>query len=95
MKERELREHADCDYCTRPIGACGLPGFHVVEVKSYSLDLAALQRQQGLGMMIPPALAMVMGPDEELAKEFQSVKTTMCWKCWTEKMPEPVQEATT
>ena len=88
MKERELRENADCDYCNKPIGTSGIPAFHTVEVVSYRLDQAALQRQQGFGMMIGAPLAMAMGADEDLAVEFERSKSTMCWTCWAEKLPE-------
>ena len=81
MKERELREHAKCNYCNRLLGESQVPGFHVVEVKSYSLEVAEIKRQTALGMC--------MGPDRDLAKEVYATKTTMCWPCWAEKMPEP------
>ena len=81
MKERELREHAKCNYCNRLLGYSQVPGFDVVEVKSYSLEVAEIKRQTALGMC--------MGPDRDLAKEVYATKTTMCWPCWAEKMPEP------
>ena len=88
MKERELREHAECDYCGNKIGECGILGFFTVEVVMYGIEEKALRRQAGLGMMLTPAVAMVMGPDEDMATERQRTKTTMCWSCWNEKMPE-------
>lgn len=93
MKERELREHADCDYCQKPIGHCGIPAFYTVELKQYSLDAGALQRQTGLAMhMGSAALAMVMGADEDMANETMCEKLTMCWNCWAEKFPQPEPE---
>lgn len=89
MKEKQLREHADCDYCGKPIGHTGVPGFAVLEVKSYVLDKPACERQNALGQMIPPALAMVMGPDEDLANCVQMDTTTACWFCWAELLPQP------
>jgi hypothetical protein len=90
MKEKELRQHAICNYCALPIG---IPTFHTVEVKSYVLNFQVMQRQQGLGMMIGGALAMVMGPDEDLALETEHKKLTMCAECFALQMPEPKAEA--
>lgn len=85
MREKELREHAECDYCGEAIGEAmnerGVPGFHVIECKTYSLDLAACQRQNGLGQMIGGALAMAMGGEGDLANEVYSEKSTMCMNC--------------
>ena len=82
MKEKELRERATCSMCGQKIGASGLPMFWTVEIKQYVIDLAAAQRQQGLGLMLGGALAMHMGPDEELAKEMGEPATlTVCAHC--------------
>ena len=82
MKEKELREHAICSMCGQKIGASGLPTFWTVAIKRYVIDLAAAQRQQGLGLMIGGALAMHMGPDEDLAKDIGEPATlTVCANC--------------
>ena len=91
MKERELREHAECDFCGEKIGACRVPGFFTVEVVMYGLEPEALQRNAGLAMMIGAPLAMHMGPDEDLATERLRTKKTMCFKCHGELMPEPLE----
>jgi hypothetical protein len=82
MKERELRERCTCAMCGKKIGATGLPMFWTVEIKRYVIDLAAAQRQQALGLMLGGALAMHMGPDEDMAKEFGEPATlTVCAHC--------------
>jgi hypothetical protein len=82
MKERELRDRAICSMCGNKIGAAVLPMFWTVEVKQYVIDLAAAQRQQGLGLMLGGALAMHMGPDEDLAKEVRKpADLTICANC--------------
>ena len=88
MKEKQLRNHAECNYCGRKIGECGIPAFFVLESKLYAIDLHATTRQTGLGMQLNPLLAMHMGPDEDLAIEKQKEKTTMCFNCGTELLPE-------
>lgn len=62
MKEKELREHADCSICGKPIGNSGLPLFWKVTVERFGLNVDAVKRQQGLGMMLGAHIAMVMGP---------------------------------
>lgn len=80
MKEKELREHANCSRCSKPIGNAGLM-FQVVTTKTYLIDVVAAHRQTGLGMQIGGALAMVMGPDEDLAEEVSSNQETVCQNC--------------
>lgn len=81
MKEKELREHAKCGLCPKKIGDSGMPLFYTVTLNTYGLNLAATQRQQGLGLMLGAQLAQVMGPDEELAEEMNSTTTTICFDC--------------
>ena len=88
MKEKELRSYATCGYCHKLIGEASIPAFAVVEVTTYHIDLAATQRQQGLGLMVGAPLAMVMGTDEDLAQPVDSFKVSMCWSCM-DKLPEP------
>lgn len=80
MKEKELREAAICGICGDPIGKSGLPMFLRVTVKRYGLEHAALQRQQGLTMMLggEAALASVMGPDQDLATLLDERTITVC-----------------
>lgn len=67
MKEPELRRRATCSRCQHPIGAAGIPVFAVVRHQEYIINIAAVQRQQGLGMMLGGTIAMHMGPDEDMA----------------------------
>lgn len=86
MKEKELRECSTCAMCNMPIGASGLPIFWRVTVERFGLDMAALQRQQGLAMMLGGngGLAMLMGPDEDLATPIMGpMKLTICEGCCT------------
>ena len=81
MKEDELRKVAECGICHKKIGASGLPLFWRVRLERYGLNTEACSRQQGLGMMISPAIARVMGPDENLADKIDSVEITVCETC--------------
>ena len=82
MKEPELRRRAICSRCEHPIGAAGSPLFAVLRQQDYILDLAAIQRQTGLGMMIGGALAMHMGPDEDMASPApDEADMTLCALC--------------
>lgn len=66
MKEKDLRP---CDICRKPLGHSGVPLFYRVRIEIMGLDLGAIRRQIGLGMMIGnAAIARVMGPDEDMAK---------------------------
>lgn len=87
MKERELRTHATCTNCGNKIGAAMLPMFVKVTIEEFVLDPAACGRQHGLGMMIGAPLAMLMGPDEDLAKPLgKPVVATLCANCRMEEV---------
>ena len=82
MKEPELRRRAACSRCQHPIGAAGSPLFAVLRQQDYILDLNAIQRQTGLGMMIGGALAMHMGPDADMAYPApDEADLTLCALC--------------
>lgn len=83
MREKELREAAICVVCRKPFGASGIPLFYRVRVQRFGVDVPAVQRQAGLEMQLggAVALAQVMGPNEELAKELTSVEFTVCEPC--------------
>ena len=84
MKERELREHAKCDVCQKKLGETGLPIFWVVTAERHGLDVNAIQRQQGLTMMMNgnAAIAAAMGPDEEMTVQLMPpTKVTVCEIC--------------
>ena len=85
MKEKELREASVCGMCGNKIGAAGVPLFYRVKIQRFALNLSALQRQQGLGMMVGAQLAQVLGPNEELAEPLMdALEFTICEACCTE-----------
>jgi hypothetical protein len=82
MKEAELRQHTTCSLCSKPIGQTRLPLFWKVTVERFGIDMQAVQRQHGLGLMIGAPLAAVMGPDETMAKPVMDPKVlTVCETC--------------
>lgn len=84
MKEAELRKHTTCALCGNKVMASGLPLFWRVTVERFGIDMHALQRQQGLTMMLGgnAAIAAAMGPDEELAVPIGDTATlTVCETC--------------
>jgi len=82
VREEELREKGNCGICGKGIGASGII-FYRLRLEQYVVNMGALQRQQGLTMMMGghALLAQVMGPDEEMAKEMQTGEMTVCADC--------------
>lgn len=94
MKEAELRKHAKCTLCNRGIGhRGGLPLFWRVTIERFGVDLNAAKRLDGLAAMLgSPALASVMGPNEDLAKPVMDPAVlTVCESCAVETF-RPVAE---
>lgn len=89
MKADQLLKHAKCSVCGNGIGTGQTLFFWVITVERHGLDLAAIQRHDGLGMMMGShALARVMGPDEDLTKPvMKPSKLTICETCMLEKFP--------
>ena len=83
MKEKELREHAICSRCKKPIGHTGLPLFWTLRVERFGIKSQAIHRQDGLAAFLGnSALASVMGPDEDLAESIlDPVELTLCEEC--------------
>jgi hypothetical protein len=82
MKEKELREHAECTACKQKIGHTGLPMFWTGKLTRHMVDMGALRRQAGLAMaMGSAALAGVMGPDEDMSKPVSEYEITLCEEC--------------
>ncbi len=84
MREKELRERATCAACGRKIGHAGTLTFWTVKIERHGLKHDALERQQGLAMMLggSGALASVMGPDEEMTTPMmEPVTATICDPC--------------
>ena len=62
--------------------------FWTVKIARYGLKLDALQRQQGLTMMLGghAELAQIMGTDEEMTSPLlDEVEITVCETCATER----------
>lgn len=87
MRESELRQHATCCACKKPIGSSGLPLFWTVKVCRYGIDAQAVTRQQGLAMHLGNAvLAHHMGPDEIMANPvMEEVSLSFCEPCALEQ----------
>ena len=87
MKEKELREAANCALCKKPIGHTGIPLFWRVRFQRYGVKIDAVKRQQGLTMMLGGhgLLAQVMGPDEDMAEKMFENEITVCETCATEE----------
>lgn len=85
MNEAELRKHSTCSLCRQPIGRSGLPLFWTVRIERYGIDLTAVRRQDGFAAFLgSPALAAVMGPDEQMAQKLMDpVNLTVCETCST------------
>jgi len=82
MKEKELREHAECSLCKNKIGESGIPMFWTVKIERHGINLQATRRQHGLGMHMGAELAMIMGPDEELTMPMMKpIVLTVCEEC--------------
>lgn len=90
MKEKELRKLANCHICGEPIGRGLIPMFSRFTIERFILDGKALQRKAGLEMVVgSPALAMVMGPDEDLAKSIsKKIVGSICAGC----IGEPIEQ---
>ena len=84
MREAELREVCTCAHCGKKIGETGLPLFYRVTIERHGIDLKAVQRQQGLTMMLGgnAAIAQAMGADEHLTIRLVDPFTvTVCEPC--------------
>ena len=86
MKERELRKIAKCGICGKKIGESGLPFFFRLKVEQFVIDTDAFKRQVSLGKMTSPAVAMVMGKDDDLAVSVDVKEMTVCANCATENI---------
>ena len=67
----------------------GLPLFWTLAVQRFGIDMQAVQRQHGLELMLgSPALAAVMGTDEDLAKPLMDkVDVILCEECIETRIP--------
>ena len=84
MKEKELRKHAICSQCGKPIGHTGLPLFWTLEIDRHGIKLDAVKRQDGLTALLGghAGIAQVMGTDEEMTEKMMDTKRiTLCETC--------------
>jgi len=86
VKEDKLREVSECNICHNQIGSTGIPLFWRIRCERYGLKAEAIKRQQGLGMMISPELAMIMGPNEDMADKISSREITVCENCASKEL---------
>jgi len=78
MKQSEIK---NCHCCGKGVGHTGHPMFFKIELTRMILDAGAIQRQAGLEMRIGGPLALVMGPNEDIAKELPVEKRLLCMDC--------------
>ena len=87
MKEKDLRKYATCSMCGNKIGATRVPIFWRVKIERHGVKLDAVERQQGLTMMLGghAGLAMVMGSDEEMTMPLiENHVLSICENCATQ-----------
>lgn len=86
MRQAELRAAAQCGRCSRKFGEAGLPMFWRLTIERHGVMLDAMERARALEVLVgSPAIAAVMGPDEELtATLLPPVTITVCEKCAVE-----------
>lgn len=87
MKEMELRKHATCSMCSKPIGHSRAPMFYRVTIEQFVLDKAAISRHAGLTNLLGgnAFIAHHMGPNEDLANFSASATITICMTCALER----------
>ncbi len=83
MKEDELRANAVCSICKNKIGQAMLPSFWTLDVERHMLNLDALERQQGLTMMLGghAGLAGALGPNEDMTRSVLKKHLSVCERC--------------
>lgn len=83
MKEKELRDHVFCDLCGENWTEKGNTMFATLTIKTHNVNLQTVMRQKGLTMQLGghAALAAVMGPDEDMTIDLNTVEKTICFDC--------------
>lgn len=71
-----------CAACGRGLAKGGLVVYRV-QIERFVLDPQVIQRQAGLEMQIGVPLAVVMGPDEDLARHLDTQRVLVCGECVT------------
>jgi hypothetical protein len=84
MKEKDLRKYHKCDNCGRKIGQTMLPILWRVSLVQHGLEAGAIQRQQGLAMMMGGngLMANIMGPDEDMTQVINEAELMICQECF-------------
>lgn len=93
LKEKELRELAQCRVCEKKIGELPVPIIWKITAENHGVDLRAVSRQNGLAMMMGgnAALAQAMGPDEDMTVPMHEETCMICGQCLLERLPEIFQ----
>lgn len=77
------RDFTPCLRCGKGVMHAGAPVFYRVRIEQFVIDPAAVNRTAGLEMMLGGnvAIAMAMGPDEDLAKRLSETTGLLCLDC--------------
>jgi len=94
MREKELREFCTCSVCNEKIGQKKLPVLWKLKAERHGIKFDAIQRQQGLTMMLGghAAIAAAMSPNEPMTIGLSSKTIMVCDECMLERMPELFRE---
>ena len=81
--ESNVNGPAECVLCEKKLGQTGSPLFWRIKLEQHGLKLDALQRQQGLGMMLGGhgKLAEIMGPNDDMTQIVSERTVTVCQPC--------------
>jgi hypothetical protein len=92
VKELELRKHANCTACSKPVMHTGLPLFWRVTVERFGVNLTNTNRQDGLAQYLGNTrLAQIMGPDLDMAARLIGPRVvTLCDACATRPDVPPI-----
>ena len=84
MKKQELKK---CGICNKGVMHNGSFIFYKISLQRFIINAKAVQRQHGLEMMLgSPALANILGPDEDIAKPLSEKATALiCDSCAMEQ----------
>lgn len=84
MNEQELRAVATCGLCRKKVLHTGLPLFWRVRIERHGIKMDAVRRQAGMEQLMngSVALAMVMGPNEDMTMPvMEPLEFTVCEDC--------------
>lgn len=83
MKLSDLHAAAKCAACNKPVWHYGVPLFWRLRAERLGIDARAIERETALGtFMHSPALAKVMGTDQDVTLPMMEPKTiSLCEPC--------------